>query len=86
MCGVHQEMTGKEECGMYVEGKIGQQTVEMLVDSGANISLISYEVYNDMESKVRPKLELYGIPMVTADGTPMKVYGCAEFKIEIGIN
>ena len=55
----------------------------MLIDSGANISIVGYDVYMNMMGD-KPMLRRYGIPMVTADGTPMKVYGCADFKIDIG--
>jgi predicted aspartyl protease len=60
---------------MYVKGRLGNQVVEMLIDSGANISLVNYAVYDRLRSDVRPTLRRYGVPMVTADGTPMKVYG-----------
>ena len=64
---------------MYVKGSIREHNVEMLIDSGANISIVDYEVYMGM-SGGKPALQRYGIPMVTADGTPMKVYGCADFE------
>jgi hypothetical protein len=56
---------------MYIKGQIGQRTMDMLIDSGANISLLNYAVYHGMESAFQPELKMYGIPMVTADGTPM---------------
>ena len=37
--GVHKSVTEREECGMYVKGKIGDKSVEMLIDAGANIVL-----------------------------------------------
>jgi hypothetical protein len=75
---------GKDKYGMYVKGRMGQTEMEMLIDSGANISLISYDVYGLIDCNERPVLQVYGVPMVTADGTPMKVYGCADFVFEIG--
>ena len=82
--GVHKGMAGKDACGMYVKGKVGHNEVEILIDSGANISIINYEAYGRMDHEERPVLKVYGIPMVTADGTPMKVYGYADFVFEIG--
>jgi hypothetical protein len=63
---------------------VGHNEVEILIDSGANISIINYEAYGRMDHEERPVLKVYGIPMVTADGTPMKVYGYADFVFEIG--
>jgi hypothetical protein len=82
--GVHKGMKEKESCGMYVTGKIGVKQVEMLIDSGANVSLISYDIYNSLDARFRPQLRRYGIPMVTADGNLMRVYGCGDFIFEIG--
>jgi hypothetical protein len=81
--GVHKGVPDRDACGMYMRGRVGQREVEMLIDSGANISIIGYDIYMNMMEN-RPILQRYGIPMVTADGTPMKVYGCADFKLEIG--
>ena len=81
--GIHRGVMERETCGMYVRGKIGDMEIEMLIDSGANISIVDYQVYQNMPGR-KPKLRSYGIPMVTADGTPMKVYGCADFAFEIG--
>jgi hypothetical protein len=63
--GVHKSVPERETCGMYVKGKIGEKNVEMLIDSGANISILDYEVYMSMNEK-RPGIKRYGIPMVTA--------------------
>jgi hypothetical protein len=85
MCGgVHKGVSDREACGMYVKGTMGEKNVEMLIDSGANISIVNYETYMDLNDSEKPSLKRYGIPMVTADGTPMKVYGCANFRFEIG--
>jgi hypothetical protein len=81
--GVHKSVPEREACGMYVRGKIREKPVEMLIDSGANISIVDYGVYMNMEAG-RPNLRRYGTPMVTADGTPMRVYGCADFELKIG--
>ena len=81
--GVHKSVPEREACGMYVKGLIREANVDMLIDSGANISIVDYGVYMHME-RGKPDLRRYGTPMVTADGTPMKVYGCADFELEIG--
>jgi hypothetical protein len=81
--GVHKSMTDREDCGMYVRGNVGPHAVEMLIDSRANISIIDYNIYMNMAGN-KPMLRRYGIPMVTADGTPIKVYGCADFELDIG--
>jgi hypothetical protein len=82
--GVHRGMREKENCGMYVNGRMGGVRVEMLIDSGANVSLISCEVYDRLDALYKPTLRRYGTPMVTADGTLMKVYGSGEFVFDIG--
>jgi dUTPase len=81
--GVHHGMVGME-CGMYVKGQVGTQEVEMFIDSGANISLIGSHVYTRMKLVDQPLLQEHEVPMVTADGTPMEVQGCAEFKFQVG--
>jgi hypothetical protein len=85
MCGgIHLGVAGREECGLYVNGQVGQLKLEMLIDSGANISIIDYDIFAHLEPGSKPRLRRYAVPMVTADGTPMKVYGCAEFQLKVG--
>jgi hypothetical protein len=68
--GVHKGMAGKDACGMYVRGKVGHSEVEILIDSGANISIINYETYGMIDHEERPVLKVYGIPMVTPMARP----------------
>jgi len=69
---------------MYVPGKVCGTPVEFLVDSGANISLISSEVYKSIPIKLRPSLRRWPSDTSTADGTPLTVHGFAEFPITVG--
>jgi hypothetical protein len=69
---------------MYVHGFLEKKPIEMLIDSGANISVVGYRVYDKMNADTRPELQEYVVPTVTADGTPMKVYGYAKFEFCVG--
>jgi hypothetical protein len=69
---------------MYVRGRLGQLIIGILIDSGANISIVNHAVFVRLAAREKPCLERYGVDMVTADGTPMKVYGCAEFHLRVG--
>jgi hypothetical protein len=82
--GIHKSVQDLAPGGMYVMGHLGNREVEILVDSGANISLVNYDVFVRLEGPWKPQLRRYGVPMVTADGTPMKVYGCGEFALTLG--
>jgi hypothetical protein len=82
--GIHGELKERDDCGMYVTGHIGRFTIEMLIDSGANISLVNHAIYERLRPHGRPPLRRYATPMVTADGTPMRVYGCATFDLRVG--
>ena len=69
---------------MYIEGKMNMRDIELLIDSGANISLLNHELFLELEEDGKIELKPYEVPMVTADGTPMNVYGCAQFQFELG--
>jgi hypothetical protein len=82
--GIHPSVTDQGNCGMYVHGRLGQLNIDMLIDSGANISIVNHDVYMSLEAGSKPPLRRYETPMVTADGTPMLVYGSAEFSLQVG--
>jgi len=85
MCGgIYQNVLDRDDCGMYVQGSIGTENIDMLIDSGANISLLNFETYLKMGGDGYMSLQEYEVPMVTADGTPMMVYGWAKFTFEVG--
>ena len=47
--GIHKSVEELAQGGMYVMGHVGNREVEILVDSGANISLVNYDVFVQLE-------------------------------------
>ena len=70
--------------GLYVKGNIQGAEIEWLVDTGCNLTLLSYEAYHRIPLAKRPLLQPYYNSLSLADRTPLKVLGEAEFQIELG--
>jgi hypothetical protein len=84
--GVHRGVASRVDCGMYIRGSVHGRWVDFLIDSGANVSILGHNAFLRMEKHKRPKLRKWNADMVTADGSPLHVYGMAELNIIIGDN
>jgi hypothetical protein len=60
---------------------IGNENVEMLVDTGSSVSLISMETYERL--RPQPRLQPVGSALRTAGGEAMTLYG--KIELELGL-
>jgi dUTPase len=69
--------------GLYISGTVNDIPLSFLVDTGASVTIISTNIYQQITCDLRPKLEQTDIRMTTADGTPLSCTGTALFQLEI---
>ena len=72
------------EFGLYVHGVLAGKELQLLIDSGASVSILSSKVYHSL---ARLKPELFGSSrkrLVTADGNSCDVEGSVVLKVAIG--
>ena len=70
--------------GMYISGKILGQTVQCLVDTGANVTILNSKVYDSLPDKQKVTLRPTHTNMKLAVGKSVHVTGIGEMNIEIG--
>ena len=70
--------------GIYLHGKLVDQCVACLVDTGANISIVQTGVFYRIPRSLRPELEVTSSSLVLADGSSVSFMGKASFQISIG--
>lgn len=70
--------------GLYVEVYFEMKVVKCLVDTGANITIISPGIYSDIRGSARPSLEKTGEKMFMADGQSRPLAGCSTFSMKVG--
>ena len=58
--------------------------VDLLIDSGSDVTLIDVEVYNQIPESVRPLLTETETNLSTASGSPTTTSGQAHFKLQLG--
>lgn len=69
--------------GLYLEGTVQDQEVNMTIDTGATSSLLSTQVYFKIPEECRPQLRKRG-GFSTADGRSMEYLGEGNFQLDIG--
>jgi len=72
--------------GLYVQGGVQGTELEWLVDTGCDFTILSGEAYYRIPTDKRPMLAPYHSHLGQADGAPMKVYGKADFQLDVGGN
>ena len=77
-------MRNASDSGWYVSGKFQDQKLEWLVDTGSTPTLIAMRCYEHLPDGQRPPLRPYNKNCVSADNSPVKVYGQVEFSITVG--
>jgi predicted aspartyl protease len=75
------DLIRKTNDGLFIEGTIQQQSLTFLVDTGASVTVIKTNVYQDLAPSNRPPLEEVNARMVTADGTPIPFLGKGMFTL-----
>lgn len=72
---------GKEH-GYYCKSRINDQYLNSLCDSGANVSILSKQVYNLLQNK--PKLCPVNFVLLAVTGNKQSFAGKANFEIQLG--
>ena len=62
---------------------VNQICIDMLVDTGSAVTLISKNIYEKI-SNIKPKLSEVSTVLTTADGEPMKVLGASNLLLRMG--
>jgi len=70
--------------GIYVKGRTCNVSMEWLIDTGSNVTIISEKVFCTIPTADRPVLKPFGETLSTADGSPLGVLGEATFPIHVG--
>ena len=71
--------------GMFISGEINGQSAKLLVNMGASICLVNPSVYFAIPVHKCPRTEFQiRKKVVTADGKDMKIFGIANFKLQVG--
>lgn len=65
-------------------GELEGVQVKFLVDTGANLTIVRPEIYNQLPEPERPELKPVNLEMAVADGRPLPFHGCASFRLKIG--
>lgn len=70
--------------GVYVKGFIESVDVVFTVDTGASISILSKQIYDEIPDAERPKLSKSTPILKNADGNSIPCHGTASFNIRFG--
>ena len=70
--------------GWLVPGTIQGVNVEMLVDSGSDVTLVDCRFYENIPAAARPKLNPTDCSLTTASGSPMTPVGEAHLHLKLG--
>ena len=70
--------------GLYVGGQVETAPVDWIVDTGCTVTLVSRSVFDKLHPDDRPELFLHSRELVSADGSPLKTLGEAQFNISVG--
>lgn len=67
----------------YVQG-VPIALLALLVDTGANISIISVGFFRNMPESTKPELDSVNIAMLTATGEVSPFFGKGQFSLKVG--
>ena len=78
------EKVANTEDGPLVKGRISGVEVTLLVDKGANITIVKLSVLNMMNTSERPPLKQVETSMLLADGSSLLFLACGCFNVCLG--
>ena len=67
--------------GNYITVKFGRRTLNILIDSGSVVSLISKKVAHDLKLTVTPFINDRQLQLFSANGTRMVIEGTADIRL-----
>uniref|UniRef100_A0A1I8H0P8 CCHC-type domain-containing protein n=1 Tax=Macrostomum lignano TaxID=282301 RepID=A0A1I8H0P8_9PLAT len=79
-----QPATAFNPVSIYVSVKIGEIELPCLLDSGSVMSLVNERTWRQLSKSVRVELSPSETHLISANGTPMNVLGCASLPLQFG--
>ena len=74
-------VTEKQPIAWYLTVHLGSKAANLLVDSGAQVSMMNKVIYDSLSTSYRPPLTSCVQPINAANGGQIVTYGLAKFKI-----
>ena len=68
---------------MFIPGTVEGVAVEWLVDTGCSTTILSTKKFMEIQPAARPELSPYVGTLLSADDTPLQVYGRAEVNLHL---
>ncbi|XP_056001631.1 uncharacterized protein LOC130048651 [Ostrea edulis] len=72
------------ESGLFINAFVNMVPCNLLVDTGATLTILADRIFNEIERTDPCYLEPVPQNIVGADGTPLEVKGKGNFKIQLG--
>lgn len=69
--------------GLYIRSYVQDIPIALLVDTGANISIISVGFFRNMSESVKPEMNSVNIAMLTATGAVSPFFGKGKFSLKL---
>ena len=79
LCGVD-----SSQAGLYVPAKILGESITLLLDSGADVTIFSYKTLEVLKKKRNFETEPSNIKLISASGDHIPIEGTCELPIQIG--
>ena len=77
ICGMNSNQTG-----LYVRAQILGQTKILLIDSGADVTILSSKTFDNLDQN--PKIEPTDMKLISASGDSIPVIGTCQIPIQLG--
>ena len=74
----------KARKGIYVQGFIGEESIDFLVDTGASETFVSMATYHELAADDPPELYESDGQVVLADGKPLELMGPMNVAVSLG--
>ena len=68
---------------IFLQGHLGDTPVDWLVDTGCTTTILSHAKYQELSPDIRPALQYYPAALLTADDSPLRVYGAVPLKLNL---
>ena len=81
LCRLSRKPTGE---GLYIEGKVEDSDVYMLIDTGATVSLMSHSKFQELSEKRTWELEKPAVQIYNVSEQKMQVNGVVNMSLEVG--
>ena len=69
--------------GLYVSGKVLGQEIQFLVDTGATVTCLSSDIWNQTADEQKPKLEEPNRKLMSVGGQALPVWGILTTEVDI---